>query len=141
MHQIGKFWVERPSLSVVRCLENNEEYHSGMVRYATSFCSKYRRAVDVGACYGLISLQMSSVFEKVEAYEPHSVTFECLKRNTEHDPRITLHHVGLSNTSDYKTIYYHDNDGRTSFVKPYVDKVVKYRTTLETESVTNKNLR
>ena len=133
MRKINGIWVEKPSISVVDVLENNLEYHDGMVKFAAEYCSSYRRALDIGACHGLIALQLSELFDCVEAYEPYSTTYDCLVKNTGHIDNITLHNIGLSDKEEEKTLYYIDNDGRTTYAKPHINKVIRYRDTIRKE--------
>ena len=140
MKQINGIWVEKPSISVIHCLENGEEYHEGMLKYASSLCNKHRKAIDVGACYGLMTLQMADIFETVEAFEPHPTTFKCLKKNTHDLPGVTTHDVGLSHLVGTKTLYYLDNDGRAAFVRPHIEKVLRYKDTFTTTMVESRTL-
>lgn len=140
MKQINGIWVEKPSSSVIHCLENGKEYHEGMLKYASTLCNKHRKAVDVGACYGLITLQMADIFETVEAFEPHPTTLQCLKRNTQDLPGVTTYDVGLAHLAGTKRLYYLDNDGRTSFVRPPVEKVFRSRDTFDTTMVESRTL-
>lgn len=135
MYQIGNVWVEQPSPSVENILKAGSEYHEGMTEFATSLCNQTRRAVDVGACYGLMALQMAERFDTVEAFEPFSSTHACLVRNTQDTPSIRNHAKALSDKCGSTNIFYRSNDGRTSLVKPSLPQALDAGRTLRKEVV------
>ena len=64
-------------------LNNIEEYQKGHLEKAMKFCRKKRTAIDIGANYGIMTLNMSSVFERVYAFEIDPDVYGCLEKNVE----------------------------------------------------------
>lgn len=58
-------------------------------------------SLDVGAHVGIWTKRLSTIFEKVIAFEPVKSHVECWKENCKGINNIEIHEVGLSNKKDY----------------------------------------
>ena len=59
--------------------------------FAVSKCKNYRRALDIGACYGIMSIRMANDFVHVESFEP--LWYEFLEHNTAN--QVNIHKCAL----------------------------------------------
>lgn len=131
MKQIEGWWVNNPSKTVVETLLQKRNYHDDLIEYATSKCSEHRTYIDVGACYGLLSAQMSPFAKNVHAFEANPETFMCLKRNMITFSNVHLHNVGLSDKSGMRKLLYFDNDSRATYRQITYQKALQYKSTLK----------
>ena len=70
-------------------------YQQDILNWALSHSKSFNTAVDVGANVGLHSVRLSQRFNKVIAFEPYSLNFECLILNTMTFSNIDLNNKGL----------------------------------------------
>jgi len=82
----------------------NSDYQQGILDWATSVIDDFSLAIDIGANIGLHSLRFSKLFDQVESFEPFSVNYECLKKNTKTFSNINLPNKGLGSVVTKKTI-------------------------------------
>ena len=66
-------------------------YQINQYVFAISKCKKFRRALDIGACYGIMSIRMANDFVYVESFEP--LWHEFLEHNTAN--QVNIHKYGL----------------------------------------------
>lgn len=81
---------------------NISEYQSDEVHIATRHCINKRVAIDVGAHIGIISYQLSNIFENVESFEINTELYNCLRKNISNHCKgnVRLHCTGLGNKID-----------------------------------------
>ena len=58
------------------------DYQKDQLDNALLYCNHFRHGIDIGANYGIMSANMSKVFEKVSAFEIVSDINKCFKMNT-----------------------------------------------------------
>lgn len=61
-------------------------------------CRSFNVAIDVGAHEGLYSIEMSRHFGRVYSFEPISMNFIDLERNTRNYPSINVYNFGVSDS-------------------------------------------
>lgn len=133
MHSINGVWVKDPSESVVSILEKGSEYHEGMIDLAVSLCSSKRTFLDVGACFGLITQQMSPYAERVLAFEPNQEILPCLRKNTESLRNVEILEYGASNKEESKRLVLYNNSGRSTYRDVPIANLLKHRSTLRVQ--------
>lgn len=72
-------------------------YQVEQINLAVRHCKQNRLAVDIGAHVGIISYQLSNIFDSVESFEINPDLFPCLEENIKRQQcnNVTLHPVGL----------------------------------------------
>jgi FkbM family methyltransferase len=79
------------------------QYQSNEVALAVRHCKQTRVAVDVGAHVGIVSYQLSKIFNTVESFEINPDLYPCLEENIKRQKctNVNVHHEGLghANTS------------------------------------------
>ena len=72
-------------------------YQEEEIRIATRHCKQTRVAIDVGAHLGIISYQLSKIFDQVESFEINPAIFSCLEENVSRhcNSNVNLHFTGL----------------------------------------------
>jgi len=133
MHSINGVWVRDPSESVVNILEKGAEYHEGMIDLAVSLCSSKRTFLDVGACFGLITKQMSPYAEKVLAFEPNQEILPCLRKNTENLHNVEILEYGASDKEESKRLVLFGNSGRSTYRDLPITHLLKHRSTFRVQ--------
>lgn len=74
-----------------------EEY-----QFSISKCKHFRRALDIGGCYGIQSIRMAKDFKTVEVFEP--LFYKFLEYNTKEFDNINIHPYALSSDSGTATM-------------------------------------
>jgi hypothetical protein len=77
----------------------NTSYQQPCINEALLYVKNFHLAVDVGANVGLHSVRFSKKFEEVKSFEPSSLNFECLTKNTKPFPNIEIFKKGIGATS------------------------------------------
>ena len=67
----------------------------GTLEKALTYVTNFRTAIDGGAFIGLFSLEMAKQFHVVLAFEPGSITRECLRKNTDNTRNIFIYDRAL----------------------------------------------
>lgn len=76
------------------------DHQKGLYYDAIAHCTRFRKAIDVGAHVGFFSAKMVNDFQEVHAFEP--MFFEYLKENVKAD-NLIVYPLGLSSeTKEYK---------------------------------------
>jgi len=72
-------------------------YQLEQLKLAVRHCKQTRLAVDVGAHVGIVSYQLSNIFEQVESFEINPDLYPCLEENLKRQNcnNVTLHKHGL----------------------------------------------
>ncbi len=65
---------------------------------------RYRRALDVGAHIGAVSLYLARFFDRVDAFEAIPYTYKVLERNTAASDKIFAHNLAIAETA--KQMYF-----------------------------------
>jgi FkbM family methyltransferase len=97
----------------------NTAYQQESINQAYSFVKNFNNAIDIGANVGLHSVRFAQKFKKVVSFEPVSINFECLKKNTLIFDNITHFNCGLGDSVTTTTISIpgsYDNCGAYSIV-------------------------
>jgi len=127
MKQIRGMWFPDDDTHFQQHLEREElllnrgQYQSKKLHAAVALVPESSRglAVDIGAHVGLWTHVLASLFDHVEAFEPHPVLFECWKRNCAGIENVTGHKVALSNVdSDIRIEYVEGNSGNAHVAEP-----------------------
>lgn len=125
--------MKDPSESVVNILEKGAEYHEGMIDLAVSLCSSKRTFLDVGACFGLITKQMSPYAEKVLAFEPNQEIIPCLRKNTENLHNVEILEYGVSDKEESKRLILYANSGRSTYRDVPIVNLWKHKSTFRVQ--------
>jgi FkbM family methyltransferase len=80
------------------------DYQQATINEAVQHVKKFDCAVDVGGNVGLHTVRFASLFKTVHSFEPTTVNFECLQKNTESLDNVILHPLGLGNEPTTVTI-------------------------------------
>jgi len=82
------------------------QYQLEQLKLATRHCKQTRTAVDVGAHVGIISYQLSQLFDAVESFEINPDLFPCLEENIKRQQcsNVTLHQTGIGNETAFVDI-------------------------------------
>jgi FkbM family methyltransferase len=85
-------------------------YQSDEIRIATRHCKQTRVAVDVGAHIGIISYQLSKIFDQVNSFEINHDLFPCLEENIKRQNcnNVNIYKVGLGDKFDRVSITKHN---------------------------------
>lgn len=76
-------------------LDGKPAYQYSRIEACLERCGRRRTFVDGGAHVGLWSIRLTSLFERVVAFEPVTANFQCLLANTQASANIDLHHAAL----------------------------------------------
>ena len=71
-------------------------------QFSISKCKKFRRALDIGGCYGIQSIRMAKDFATVEVFEP--LFYKFLEYNTKEFDNVNIHPYALSSESGTATM-------------------------------------
>lgn len=76
-----------------------KNYQRGELLSAVGFCKRKRVAVDIGANCGIMSFNMSKIFDSISAFEIDPNMRECLERNVKELglSNVKVHQCGLGN--------------------------------------------
>lgn len=94
-------------------------YQQTAINAALDYVKSFDLAIDVGANVGLHSVRFSKIFKNVFSYEPSSLNFECLKKNTESLANVNINQFALGDREEILEISIpseYDNCGAFSFV-------------------------
>lgn len=72
-----------------------EGFEIDHLKYTLKFCKRFRVAVDGGAHVGTWTAHLAECFQFVFAFEPAADTFECLVKNLEHYPNVSIKKAAL----------------------------------------------
>jgi FkbM family methyltransferase len=79
-------------------------YQQATIDESLKHVKKFDCAIDVGSNIGLHTVRFAHKFKQVHSFEPTTVNFECLKKNTNVFNNIILHQLGLGNEETTLTI-------------------------------------
>jgi FkbM family methyltransferase len=71
------------------------DYQQATIDEAVQYTKRFDCAIDVGGNIGLHTVRFSQKFQQVHSFEPTTVNFECLQKNTESLDNVVLHRCGL----------------------------------------------
>ena len=71
-------------------------------QFSISKCKRFRRALDIGGCYGIQSIRMAKDFATVEVFEP--LFYKFLEYNTKKFDNVNIHPYALSSNSGTATM-------------------------------------
>ncbi len=71
-------------------------------QFSISKCKNFRRALDIGGCYGIQSIRMAKDFATVEVFEP--LFYKFLEYNTKEFDNVNIHPYALSSDSGTATM-------------------------------------
>jgi len=80
------------------------DYQQATINKAVEHVKKFDCAIDVGGNIGLHTVRFAKIFAQVHSFEPTDVNFECLQKNTENLPGVSLHKLGLGDEPSTATI-------------------------------------
>lgn len=80
------------------------DYQQATINEAINHVTTFSCVVDVGANIGLHTVRFTQLFETVHSFEPTTINFECLRKNTETLDNVVLHPLGLGNKAETVTI-------------------------------------
>ena len=86
-------------LNYVNMYDKNKEgfkYHGEFLANSLKYCKDKKTALDIGASYGLVSNELSFVFEKVKCFEIVPSVRECLRLNLVDKLNVEIVETGLS---------------------------------------------
>lgn len=86
--KVGRYWVPADCTHFDGWLRKGAGYQEHKRRAALRYVTKFRTAVDAGAHVGLWAIPLAGRFDRVAAFEPMPVHFECLVENA-HEHRVT----------------------------------------------------
>lgn len=113
------------------------DYQQATINEAVQHVKKFDCAIDVGGNIGLHTVRFALLFKKVHSFEPTTINFECLKKNTESLDTVILHQMGLgaapstvtiqlpadaNNCGNFSIVDFADNTEQT------VDETIEIRT-------------
>ena len=75
------------------------DYQQEIFDAALELVHRCRLAIDVGANVGLHTVRLAQRFDRVAAFEPSSINFECLQANTRMFSNVDLHQQALGDRS------------------------------------------
>ncbi len=79
-------------------------YQQATIDEASKYLKNFNCAIDVGANIGLHTVRFSKIFKSVHAFEPTSINYECLEKNTASLQNIHLNKFGLGATASRESI-------------------------------------
>lgn len=82
----------------------NSAYQQGAINEAYSLVKNFNNAIDIGANVGLHSVRFAQKFKNVFSFEPVSINYECLEKNTENFKNVTRFKTGLGEHKRTETI-------------------------------------
>src|SRR5688572_20127837 len=71
-----------------------QDFEPGARVAALAACTRFRRAVEVGAHVGLLTTRLAPSFERLEAFEPQRDCFDCLADNADL-PGVSVHRIAI----------------------------------------------
>lgn len=98
----GGTWVPDHCNDRGHIIWNADNYAGGMIHDVVRLVPGRKRqiAIDLGANVGLTTLGMAHYFDTVIAFEADPLTFECLVKNTEINPKIKCFNCAVSNANE-----------------------------------------
>lgn len=95
-------------------------YKKEVLTKAFRFVREFNNAIDVGAHYGLVSFQMNSFFDNVDAFEIDIKTREQLIKNVArfYLENVTVHSVGLGEITKSVNLVFDKTDSLITKVDP-----------------------
>lgn len=80
-----------------KCIESrlNTEFTFDDIDMLISFCNKKKTAVQAGGNVGVWPREFSKHFDKVIAFEPDALNFECMVKNTDNIDNIEIYNTAL----------------------------------------------
>lgn len=98
----GGTWVPDHCNDKGPIIWNADNYSGGIIHNVVRLVPGKKRqiAIDLGANVGLTALGMGHYFESVLAFEADPLTFECLVKNTEINPKIQCFNYAISNSNE-----------------------------------------
>lgn len=94
-------WMANPRVRMI--LNGRAAYQGQKQEAAMSYCTNFRRAVDVGAHVGLWSFNLAHRFTHVDAFEPVLEHQQCFMRNVE-QANVELHPMALGDRAGHVSI-------------------------------------
>ena len=79
-------------------------YQQGALDAALKYVKKFDVAIDAGANIGLQSIRLAQKFKQVHAFEPTSVNYDCLDKNSKNFSNIQIYKTGLGEFTETVTI-------------------------------------
>ena len=80
------------------------DYQQATIDEAVKHVTAFNCAVDVGGNIGLHTVRFAQLFKTVHSFEPTTINFECLQKNTVTLDNVILHPLGLGNRAETVTI-------------------------------------
>jgi FkbM family methyltransferase len=80
------------------------DYQQATIDEAVRHVKAFACAVDVGGNIGLHTVRFAQLFAQVHSFEPTTINYECLQKNTESMSGIVLHKIGLGDKLETLTI-------------------------------------
>ncbi len=79
-------------------------YQQATIDEASKYLKNFNCAIDVGANIGLHTVRFSKMFKSVHAFEPTSINYECLEKNTATLQNVHLNKFGLGAAASRESI-------------------------------------
>lgn len=76
------------------------DYQQATIDEAVRHVKASNCAIDVGGNIGLHTVRFSPLFQTVHSFEPSTINFECLRKNTESLDNVILYQQGLGNRAE-----------------------------------------
>lgn len=76
------------------------DYQQATIDEAVKHVTAFGCAVDVGGNIGLHTVRFAQLFKTVHSFEPTTINFECLQKNTATLDNVVLHPLGLGNKAE-----------------------------------------
>jgi FkbM family methyltransferase len=80
------------------------DYQQATIDEAARHVTAFGCVVDVGSNIGLHTVRFAQLFETVHSFEPTTINFECLQKNTATFDNVVLYPLGLGNKAETVTI-------------------------------------
>lgn len=125
MKNIHGIWLPDHEEHLVTHFAKGEgwQYQAHKLEKALSYCIGRKQAIDIGGHCGLWSMNLTKLFEDVQAFEPVQEHRECYTLNVQGN--YTLHPVGLGNKEMTASIHTSPGSSGDSWVTPGNDVEIK----------------
>lgn len=101
-------------------------YQLKAYEFAVSKCAQRRKAIDIGANYGIMTIRMIEDFSTVESFEP--LFYELLLHNINNNEKVNVYPYALGETENEIIMeLYQNNGGRSRVVSDTPGKPHRYK--------------
>jgi len=118
----NNIWVPSTDAQIEIWRENGyphmqEKCLNQFITWCRSQNKKFKTVIDIGAWCGTWSLSVEQFAKKIYCFEPHTVHYECLYRNTSMNEKIVSYNQAIGNNDDYISLSVEDATQNTRVLK------------------------